>query len=287
MVNKNMGLVSRPKGYVDQGPENKDNVVDIFSDSAPTGTAKKVNLDEDAWERTAPPPKGVYSLQLFVGDPVVSINYKKDKTFESYSIKMLAKVVNSTEDYNGAMAFPSVTTRMGRGKSISTAIGLLIKLGYGSKLDPTKEYTDKTIARAVVSALKKEPIIPSNICDWKTSYQDSKEKWQNVANTMDDMPVDENGEHMHIYSITDREGQRRELTAQFYIKEWGGIGAKAVVETPTVVVEEEGEVKEEPKKVEEKPKVNVKIKKSTPPPPLPEPEKEEEESEEEDDELML
>src|ERR1035438_10228969 len=55
-----MSLVSKPKGYVDSKPEESSTgrkVVDVFATGAPTGKASKINVEEDAWERTAPPPK--------------------------------------------------------------------------------------------------------------------------------------------------------------------------------------------------------------------------------------
>ena len=65
--------------------------------------------------------------------------------------------------------YATVSTRIGRGKTISTAAGLLVKLGY--KLDPNKEYTDLQMAKNVVIALKKEPIIPNNWLDWKATIR--------------------------------------------------------------------------------------------------------------------
>src|ERR1035438_990217 len=112
-----MSLVSKPKGYVDSKPEESSTgrkVVDVFATGAPTGKASKINVEEDAWERTAPPPKGRYSLQIFPADNPVSLNENKAGEFESYSVNLMAKVVKSSEESNGAICWASVTTRLGR-----------------------------------------------------------------------------------------------------------------------------------------------------------------------------
>lgn len=232
-----MALVSKPKGYVEPKPEEgtERKVVDVFAAGAPVGKASKINIEEDAWERIAPPPRGRYSLQLFPADNAVTVNENKKGEFESYSINIMARIVKSTEDNNDAICWPTVTTRFGRGKEISTAVGLLVKLGYDKAFKPGVEYTDLAIARAMVGALKKEPIIDNNLCDWKASYQDDK-GWHNIANTMEDFPV-VNGEREHIIKVTKRDGSRDELKAKFFVREWGGKGSKAETETVVVVKE--------------------------------------------------
>lgn len=270
-----MALVSKPKGYVEKpeqaGSDRK--VIDVFATGAATGKATKLNPEEDAWERTTPPPYGRYNLQLFPGDPLVTQNDNKKGEFESYSISIMCKVV-SENDSNDAICFATVTTRIGRGKEISTAAGLLVKLGY--KLDPTKEYTDLQIAQFMVKALKKEPTIANNLCDWKLNYeypQDSG-RWVSVCKTYDEFPVDSDGNRVNEVIYTRRDGTRDGGFAKFFVKEWGGKGSK--VET-TVAVEEP---------MAKKPFVAPTKKKAEPAPKVQEPEVEDE-VEDEDEELML
>ena len=242
-----MALVSKPKGYVEPAaPEAATTgrkVVDVFAEGAPTGNAHEINTQEDAWERTAPPEYGRYSLQLFPGENTVTVNENSKGEFESYSINIMAKVVNSTEDNNGAVAFASVTTRLGRGKEISTAAGLICKLGYDKSFKPGVEYTDLQVAKALVTALKKEPVIANNLCDWKASYsyQDAKGKtqWVNVANTMEDFPVDKDGNRDSIIKVTKRDGSRDEMSAKFFVREWGGKGSKVEASTEVVLETQE------------------------------------------------
>lgn len=271
-----MALVSKPKGYVEKpeqaGSDRK--VIDVFATGAATGKATKLNPEEDAWERTTPPPYGRYNLQLFPGDPLVTQNDNKKGEFESYSISIMCKVV-SENDSNDAICFATVTTRIGRGKEISTAAGLLVKLGY--KLDPTKEYTDLQIAQFMVKALKKEPTIANNLCDWKLNYeypQDSG-RWVSVCKTYDEFPVDSDGNRVNEVIYTRRDGTRDGGFAKFFVKEWGGKGSK--VETTVMAVEEP---------MAKKPFVAPTKKKAEPAPKVQEPEVEDE-VEDEDEELML
>ena len=265
--------------------DSKKKVVDIFAADAPKGKTSEINVEEDAWERIAPPPMGRYSLQLFLGENTPTLNEdEKTGEFVSYSIAITAKVINhSVEEYNGATCFPNfpVTTKIGRGKSISTAAGLLVKLGYDKVFKPGVAYSDLSIAQALVKALKKEPIIANNLCDWKASYAQEKKNGQtqyvNVALTMDDFPKDANGEPEHIYKVTKRDGSLDELPARFFIKEWGGKGSKVEEE----VAEEVVEVATVPTVKEARKSVPVPVKKA----PEPEPEVEEDTSDE--DELTI
>jgi hypothetical protein len=232
-----MALVSKPKGYVDDPvlvSDNKRRVVDIFNDDTPEGTKRKINREEDAFKRVAPPEQGRYSLKLMPGIDTVTENVNKQGQFESYTINIEGRVVNAGENDN-AVVFARVSTRYARGKEISTAAALIGKLGY----KVPDEASDKQIARMLVTALQKEPIIHNNLLDWKASYQTQSGKWVNQFNSMDDFPVDEDGNHQHIVTVTTRDGGREELVAQLYVKEWGGKGTTQESTKTTVIVEEE------------------------------------------------
>ena len=251
-------LVSKPKGFVDgtpapTGATEERVVVDIFGSEAIEGHTAKLDTKVDAWERIAPPAEGRYSLKLFPSEgkeKCVSINYKTGRggqkvlengqpVFESYSINIESRIVSDNEDSNNVPVFASVSTRIGRGKSISTAAGLLVKLGYGDKLNPDKEYSDKAIAKAVVMALLKEPVIPNNWLDWKYGYRGKDGRWKSVFRTMADFPVDEEGEYIANPTITTDSGSREEVFAKLYVREWGGVGSTQAKPVEAVVVEEE------------------------------------------------
>ena len=299
-----MALVTNGTGTVKgqaaaMAAEAEDNRVDIFGSSVPTGTAHKINPEEDAWLRVAPPATGRYSLQLYPAESAekcTAINYKTDRSrrpllvnghpvFESYSINIEARIRDEENpDNDNVVVFATVSTRISRGKDISTAAGLLVKLGY--KLDSTKEYTDLYIAKSVVTALKKEPVIHNNLVDWKCSYQDEKGKWINKCTTMMDFPVDAEGNYEHQFTITTRDGNRQDLTAKLFVKEWGGKGSEGKKEEVIAVASEESK----PTVKEVKAVVKATKAKAAPAPKVVEPEPEEVEEEEvsaEDEELLL
>jgi hypothetical protein len=61
---------------------------------------------------------------------------------------------------------------------------------------------------------------------------------------MKDMPTDEEGNHLHIYNTTDRQGKSKEVVAQLFVKEWGGVGSTVTEAEAPLVQEIEEEVQQ-------------------------------------------
>lgn len=187
---------------------------------APDGTSSQLDLTEDAWEFGAPPPRGLYDLKLFPAKECVKwgLQDSQDKNSVYYFIQMECKVVSENEDYNGVPVFGNVSTRIFRGKSISTAAGLLVKLSY----KVPNPITDKQLAMLTEKALKNERIIKAEL-DWRGaySYKDAKgqDVWENVFNHYEEFPLDPDkpGTRKHSVTVANKAGGVAEVRAQLRI----------------------------------------------------------------------
>jgi hypothetical protein len=200
--------------------ETKGRKVDVLQDkSLPTGEVHKLDAEEDAWAFSAPPKTGRYKIKLFLGKDGV-ICYDDDKDKESgYSINLEGKIVESEGgEFDNITVFPKVVTFFGRGKSISTAAGLLVKMGY--KLPDSADQV--TIAKLVVMALKKEPIIDVEL-DWQGW---SKLEKRVVYKGMTSFPVGEDNEYQHIVDYKSSKGSE-EIRAQCQVVHWYGKGEQS------------------------------------------------------------
>lgn len=209
-------------------PEATETKLELVKDwsQAPDGTSSQLDLTEDAWQFGAPPPRGIYDLKLFPAKECVKwgLQDPKDKNSIYYLIQMECKVVSDNEDYDGVPVFGNVSTRIFRGKSISTAAGLLVKLSY--KVD--NPITDKKLAMMTELALKKERVIKSEL-DWRGaySYKDAKtgqDVWENVFNHYEEFPQDPDkpGTRKHIVTVANKVGGVAEVRAQLRIVRFFG-----------------------------------------------------------------
>lgn len=223
-------------------------VVDIFSEKGlPSGKKVKLDATEDAWAYSAPPPAGPQDIKLFLAKEAVTLKPKdKDKEMDDdnsyYSISMEAKIVSDDKSINNLTVFPYVNTILGRGKNISTAAGLIVKLGY--KLPA--EASDFEIAKLLCLAIKKEPITKVEL-DWQ-GY--SKTLGKTVYPSMTSFPTDKEGNHQHIVEYKHKDGAIEEIRAQLKVVHWyskgeapvekvkaiGGVGTSAkITEMPLLM----------------------------------------------------
>lgn len=178
------------------------------------GPIVTIDPNDDAWSFGAPPPRGVYDLKLFQQSPELKVGYTKkgDESSMWIGINLECHVVNN-EEYDDARVYDMVTTRMFRGKDISTMAAVFLKSGY--KL-PNLTISCKKLASLMVQVLKKEPIVKAEI-DWRGSYKwttpKGEDKWENVANHYEDFPLDPKGGRKHVYEITGKTGQKIEIKA--------------------------------------------------------------------------
>lgn len=207
--------------------------------TAPAGTAQNLDLTEDAWSFGSPPPHGIYDIKLFTGRDAVKANFDEDGKFTHYVVNIESKVVSDNEEYDGAVAFPAlpISTKIARGKKISTAAGLIVKLGYGQKIPP--QVTDKQLANFVEQLLKREPVIKAEL-DWRGSYSWKNAKgediWENVYNHCEDFPIKE-GVRQHQVNVASKGGGTAEVRAQLRIVRFFGKEDKIpVIGAPTTMV---------------------------------------------------
>jgi hypothetical protein len=210
----------------DQEKSYKETVVSNWNEIQLDGELVVLDPTEDAWEYGAPPPKGVYALKLFAAkDGIMMYQDNRDPKIVNFSISMEAKVTDDGE-YKDAVVFPRVSTKVGRGKHISTAAGLIVKAGFNL---PKDGITPKKLAMMVEALLKKEPIVKGEI-DWQGSYkyQDKKgnDAYQSVFNSYEEFPPDGQGGRKYIVMVNNAHvpGAQVEVRARAVVNRFFGKG---------------------------------------------------------------
>lgn len=187
-----------------------------------TGTSKKMDATEDAWEFSAPPEPKVYKFRIFPArDGFKQGRYDpKDAEAVFYQTGVEAKIVSDDPDIDGFTCYCYFTTRIGKRRNISTMAGMIVKMGF--KLP--SEATDLHIAKMFGAALKKELIVEGEL-DWRGAYKDGPD-WINQWGSYAEFPNKEGGGKKHIAVITDKKGNSHEIRAQAAVKRWFGKGEK-------------------------------------------------------------
>lgn len=188
------------------------------------GIEMKQDLTEDAWEFGAPPPRNVYDVKLMLDkDGILSALENADDPHSIwFQIKMIAKIENNA-DYEGQRVYTQVDTRIFKGKNISRAASLMVKLGF--KIPEV--ITPKKLAQYVEAALKKEPTIKAEL-DWRGSYQytdkDGEKKYENVYNHYDEFPLDKDKKtRLHIVTVPNKHnGGNTEIRAMLQLVRFYG-----------------------------------------------------------------
>lgn len=198
-------------------------VVDITSNQLKAGKKSKLDPTEDAWSYSAPPAKGAYSLKVFLAKEAFKQGFfdPQDEDSVFYEAELECKIVSDKAEEDGFTVFGRVSTKIGRGKNISTMAGLLVKMGF--KIP--EEVAPLQLARMMKAAIAKEPILHNCLCDW-SGWSKNDEKV--IYTSMDDFPEDEEGNPMHEVTITNKDGGREKIKATLKIREWGS-KAKSVV----------------------------------------------------------
>lgn len=211
-----------------------------FKDLQNEGPALQLDLEDDAWSYGAPPPKGLYEVKWFaVKDGIKYANAKKDDPSSLYlQISIEGRIINNPE-WNDAVVYEYLDSRVFRGKQTSKMITFLVKGGQKGAVEKNAPMTAKKSAQLVEMFLKKEPIIRAEI-DWKGSYKytDSKtgeEKYENVYNKYEDFPVDQEdkSKRIHMVTLTGKDGNSHEIRAMVKVNRMFG---KDEVYSPTKLV---------------------------------------------------
>ena len=201
-------------------------VVDDLKALALDGEVVSLDLTEDAWEYGAPPPgEQVYQVKLFLDKDGILQGYEDEKNPKTvyFQFNLICKIVEG--EFDGTPVYTRVTTRIWRGKNISTMAGLIVKLGFKipDKLSPKQQ------ALYMQAALKKEPLVKFEM-DWRGAYvyKDPKgeDAYENVFRHYRDFPEDKEnpGTRLHVVSVTNKHnGGMSEVRAQTQIGRFYGV----------------------------------------------------------------
>jgi len=194
------------------------------------GKVSKLDPTADSFSFPKPAPKGSYNLKIMLGQKkieIAPIDEKKDISDENcyFRANLECVIVDSPEGlYDNQRVFPMVSTRLGRGKELSTMADLIIRCGYGKNLK--SEMNDYEVAELFNKMVDKEPILKHVECDWEAW---SKEDKKTVYHSMTDFPEDGKGGHEHVVQYTTSKRNKEQLTANLKVKKWP-TGAKLVEE---------------------------------------------------------
>jgi hypothetical protein len=204
------------------------------------GEAREIDVNEDAWQRSAPPPAAIYEVELSIHDSIlIKYDEKKEETW-SYEINIEGRNTDKAGEFEGMPNFIRVSTYRRRGAKISTAEGALVKLGYGKLLEG-KRLTPQQIAIALGKALAKSPVTLWET-DWRASYayfdkKTGEKLYVNCLSTYDEFPDDpETGGKQHIVKVTTNSGGREDVAAQTRVIRWIGKGEDATPSRKAVKV---------------------------------------------------
>lgn len=221
--------------------------VDLNATGLKAGKKSKLDPTEDAWANSAPPPKGEYTLKVYLAKDGMKMGLIKPDDEDSvfYEAELETKIKHDNPEYDNFTVFSRVSTKIGRGKNISTMAGLINKMGY--KLP--EEATPLQIAKLLKAAIAKEPVLYNNMLDWSGWSQNDNKV---ICTSMDDFPEDEEGNPVHEFTITNKDGGREKIQARVKIRVWGSKKANPIAAgkpNGKAVVEDTEEAEEAPANV--------------------------------------
>src|SRR3954452_2699249 len=85
-------------------------------DELPEGNTVTIDPEADAFEQIAPPPPGIYLWRVNFAHDGAQVKYT-DRGQPYYSARLELTLVDDNSELDGAKAYPTVTTLVGRGKS--------------------------------------------------------------------------------------------------------------------------------------------------------------------------
>lgn len=178
------------------------------------------NID-DAWGRSAPPPKGFYDLRLMPlskdGATKEFFDPRDEKKGFYYQANVEFKIVSDDKELDGTPIFDFLKTSIPRGKELSTMAAVLAKCGFSPTPKGQEETTDGKLLAKFAKASSQMPIIKGVMINWKASYQDSNNRWQVPYKDYDQFPDD--GEDGKMFEVEYRDGGKRiTLNAKAYIQ---------------------------------------------------------------------
>lgn len=217
IVNRNKGTTSMDNQSQSTTDTKSGKVVDIFDKNLQTPRGDKKKLDssqaDEAWGFGAPPPKGYYDIK-----PMPSKDcFRYQEEYGYYSANLECRIVSEDKDFDNIPIFATVTTKLGRGKNISTMGALIVKLGF--KLP--EEIDDLGLCQLLATALKKEHVLKGNLLDWRGGYKKENGDWQNVFSTMTQFPQLADHNYNFEPMVTKAGGAKEPIRAQVQVVEFG------------------------------------------------------------------
>jgi hypothetical protein len=195
-------------------------VVDINDKGLFTGDVVELNFESDAWAFPAPPPMGLYDLKLFPAkDAFKMVLRDENKGFDAqgnvyYQANLECRIVAPGTEYDNVPVFVTVSSIVGRGKELSSMMGVVKLTGAKPKKN---SLTDLEQAKILNAVLKNEPVIRKVHLDWEGYSKNDK---KSVAKSMVDFPKNADGTYQHTYTRVDTNRDKEEITAQLRIKNW-------------------------------------------------------------------
>ncbi len=187
--------------------EGKLKVITSLSELTLDGDAVGLDYAEDPFSYAAPPPgEQIYKFKLFPDKEVLKSGLEDPKNPKSIyiMINMLAKIIEG--EHEGAFVYHSVSTRVFRGRNISTMMGLLVRLLKDPSKLPTN-LTPKQQATYFMQLLGKEPVIRGEL-DWQGQYsyvdKSGETKYERVFKSYSAFPNDPEGGKKHEVDVANK-----------------------------------------------------------------------------------
>lgn len=229
--------------------------VDIFSDNIEDLDSCDVDLEADAFARSAPIPAGDYTGKLIRSKDNAELKEYNGEKY--YSIPFEHVIESEDKAVNGTRLDGKVTTRVGR-SGTSTCITVLTRLGIA--VPSNISHGDQ--AKLFAQVLKKESKIKFRV-DWEaqvaTEKEDGSTDWNTaryqgkLLNTYENFPDAEGGGKEYRVSVKDANGDPVDVTARARVVEYYFRKKKEEVEGLKVVTKKEKEEKKSAEKVVAKP----------------------------------
>lgn len=198
---------------------------------------QQMDYTDDAWSYGTPPQAGIYNFKLYLDkDGIVSGLEDQNNPKSVYvNVKLICKITDEG-DNKDIPVYTAVSTKIYRGKGISTMAGLLAKLVGPEQLAKIPNpISPVRLADLFLKLLKKEPVVKGEL-DWKGSYKwvdkDGKDQWENVIKHATGFPFDPENKSLRLNIVevnNSHAGGKVEVNAQTFISRFYGKNEEVMV----------------------------------------------------------
>jgi hypothetical protein len=169
-----------------------------------------MDYEDDAWGFAAIPPYGIYDFKWVLDKDGITENYvDKDKKGSLYYNIHIVGTLKNDKEWEGTQVDVFLSTRIYRGKGLSTAAGFLQKAGLDIQKNAQKmnrKITHLFVVELVEKLLSKEPMVKAEL-DWRGSYvygkdpKTGKDLWDNCCNRYEDFPMGPEGVRESVFTL--------------------------------------------------------------------------------------